>query len=61
MIVFDVAFEGELGARKNANRDIRLPKFREAARDRVVELGRYQLITYFRCSRGYVFQAVVTH
>ena len=41
MIVFDVPFEGEFGAWKNANRDIRLSNLRKTARDRMFELGRH--------------------
>jgi len=33
MIVFHVPFEGEFGARKNANRDLRLSNFRKNAED----------------------------
>jgi hypothetical protein len=41
MIVFNVPFEGEFGAWKNANGDIRLSNFRKTARDRMFELGRH--------------------
>ena len=50
----------QLGARKNANRDVCLPNFRETARDRVLEMGRHQQIIDFRCSRRHVFQAEIT-
>jgi hypothetical protein len=61
MIVFNLPFEGEFGAWKNANRDIWLSNFRKTARDRMFELGRHQSITHLRCSRGHAFEAVITH
>jgi len=61
MIVFNVPFEGEFGAWKNANRDVWHSNFRKTARDRMFELGRHQPITHLRCSRGHVFEAVITH
>src|SRR5712691_5878875 len=60
-LAFDIALECDLGAGQQAHRHVRFSNFREAAGDRVAELGRYQLVFDFRRSCCDMMEAVVTH
>jgi hypothetical protein len=59
--VFDVVVERDLGARQQANRDMRLADGSEATGDGIAEFGRYQLVLDLGRSGCDVVQTVVTH
>ena len=60
-VVFHVALERELGARKQAHRHVRVVAGGEAAGDRIVEFRRYEFVADLGGPGCDVLQTVVTH
>jgi hypothetical protein len=59
--VFDVVVERDLGARQQANRDMRLADGSEATGDGIAEFGRYQLVLDLGRPGRDMVQTIVTH
>src|SRR5262249_21971530 len=61
IIELDVADEGELGARQQADRHVRLVRRCEAARDRVAETGGYELLPDLGRTGRNMLETVIAH